>query len=126
MTHASHIEQQMNELRARAAARDFAGRSIGTAMSGMERQLKRDAKRLGGAGEAWAGVCPASLIARTAIIGLNRGELRIAVADSAAMYELDRHLRAGGEAELSRASSAPIHRVRLTLDARPFAQGDVR
>ncbi len=126
MSGQSHIEREITELRARAAARDFTGRSLGTAMAGVDRQLKRDSKRLGGAGEAWMTVCPAELIARTAITGLNRGELRVAVADSATMYTLDRYLRAGGEAELARASTAPIYRVRLALDARPFTHANAQ
>jgi hypothetical protein len=121
MTDAAHTALELDQLRQLAAAREFSGRPIGVSMSNAARHLARDAKRLGSAGEAWMTICPSHLLEKTAILGLTRGELRIAVADSAAMYELDRFLRCGGEATLARASSAPINRVRLVLDARPFA-----
>lgn len=120
MDESSHIDHQLAKLRAQSAARDRVGRDLGGVMDAMQRRFGRDARRFAGVGEAWCSMCPGHLLDRTAILGLSRGELRIAVADSAAMYELDRYLRGGGEAALARTSSAPMHRVRLSLDARPF------
>ncbi|MCA9292574.1 MAG: hypothetical protein KDA20_02035 [Phycisphaerales bacterium] len=124
MDYASPIEHQLAKLREQAQARDHTGRALGGAMAALQRKVKRDARRLAGADEAWNTTCPPHLLDRTAIIGLSRGELRIAVADSATMYELDRCMRSGGEAALARQSAAPIQRVRLTLDARPFSHSE--
>lgn len=118
------IQRSLTTLRDQAARRDNAGRPVGPAFASAARTLAKDERRLGSAGEAWNATCPSSLLPRTALLGLLRGELRIAVADSATMYELDRHLRGGGESALARASTAPVHRVRLVLDARPFLAGE--
>ena len=114
------IDHELDMLRTRAAARSAVGRSLSSFMATAQRDLIKRERRLGDVNEAWASVCPAPLLERTAILSLNHGVLRIAVADSAAMYELDRCLRGGGEVELARACQAPVHRVRLALDKRPF------
>lgn len=88
---------------------------IGVQIAREADELSRLEKKLGGAGAAWAGVCPAALCERAVPVSLSRGTLQIEVRDAAARYEVDRWLRGGGEARLVAASAAPIRRVRIVL-----------
>lgn len=102
---------KLRELRVR---RDDAARIDGP-LAKMAAELVRVEKKLGGAGAAWAAVCPAALATRATPASLSRGTLSVEVADAAARYEIDRWLRGGGERALVEASATPIRRVRLVL-----------
>lgn len=102
---------KLRELRVR---KDDAPR-VDVALAKMADELARVEKKLGGAGGAWASVCPAGLAARTTPVSLARGTLNVEVADAAVRYEVDRWLRAGGEQAVIAASRTPIRKVRLVL-----------
>lgn len=77
--------------------------------------LERTRRRLHGVGEAWAGLCPAELAARTSLVGLTRGVLTVAVTDAGASFEIDRLLRGGMQAELIRRCAAPVRTVKIVV-----------
>jgi hypothetical protein len=65
------------------------------------------------AARAWASVVPPELARACTFEALSRGVLRVRVKDASVRFELDRFLRAGGEARVIGASGAPIRSVRL-------------
>ena len=64
---------------------------------------------------AWDGVVPAELREIASPIGLARGVLRIKVRDAAAVYQLEKFLRGGGEVELVRRCGVAIRSVKLMV-----------
>lgn len=86
-------------------------------LTSMADQLKRSQRAVGASAEAWLSVCPPALAQRCSILGLSRGELRIAVANAAARFEVDRWLRSGGEKLLVDSARTTIRRVKLVLRA---------
>src|SRR5688572_27737500 len=76
--------------------------SIGGALAEVEREVKKLQRAVGGIGSAWEEIAPARLAGRCRVVGITRGVLTIRAADAAARFELDRFMRGGGEAELSR------------------------
>lgn len=79
------------------------------------RELNKQRRANGGCATAWNAVIPPELAARTALQGLSRGVLTIAVPDASTRFTLDRFLRSGGERALIGASSAAIRKVRIVL-----------
>ena len=63
-----------------------------------------------GAGESWEALVPPRLRQRCTIL-LHRGSLTVRARDAAARFEIDRWLRAGGEAALTR--RAGIRKVKI-------------
>lgn len=104
----------LTKLREMRVRKDDAPR-VDVALAKMADELSRVEKKLGGAGAAWASVCPAGLAERATPVSLARGTLNVEVSDAAARYELDRWLRGGGERALVAASRTPIRKVRLLL-----------
>jgi hypothetical protein len=88
--------------------------SIAGDIRGLADSVRRAESGLGAATAAWTKAVPAHLASACAIEGLSRGVLRVRVTDSSVRFELDRFLRAGGEARVITASSAPIRSVRLS------------
>ena len=74
-------------------------------------RLRRNVSFIAG---AWQETVPAALYPRTRLTSLIRGQLTVTVPDAATRFELDRFLRAGGFAALSRASNANLTKVRIT------------
>jgi hypothetical protein len=87
--------------------------SIAAAVHDAERDARKKHKALGGVGAVWAQVVPAGLAARAHVVSLARGVLTIRAADGVTRFELDRFLRAGGEARLARAAAVAIKRTRI-------------
>ena len=112
--HLGRTIEQIERLRSREAAR-HAGSHAGDAFVALGRTLARDARRAGGAGDAWIAVCPEDFADRTGVVSLSRGTLTIGVADHATLYRLDRALRGGLERQVIAAASAPIRRVKLVV-----------
>lgn len=108
--------QRLADLRAQRS-RNLDPHSLAPTFKNLAASLRRDAKRFATVAESWEALCPPRLRDRTAIKSHARSILTIAVADSATSYELDRWLRAQGENALINASSAPIRRIKLVLDA---------
>jgi hypothetical protein len=78
--------------------------------------------RLGAAGRgddaitnAWEELAPPGLRDRARVVSLSRGVLNLRVSDASARFEVDRWLRAGGQARLARACGRGISRVRFTM-----------
>lgn len=90
-------------------------RSLRSIFFDQGRWFTKLARRTGGVGRVWSERCPPEFLEFTRVVSLDpkNGTLTIAVSDSAVMFELDRALRAGLEAQLIKASSAPISKVRL-------------
>ena len=89
--------------------------SIGAVVRTAEKELRKKVKSLGGVADAWDTVVPLTLARRCRLVSLSRGVLSVQVADSSARFELDRFLRAGGEAELVRRARAAIKRIKLSV-----------
>lgn len=111
---------RLESLRAHRVSRDAAASSAdifhdqGATLAKLERSL-------GDVGAAWAKTCPEELHAKSSILSLKRGVLTIGAEDSPTRFELDRHLRSGGERALIRASSASVRRIKVVLDSRPIS-----
>lgn len=81
----------------------------------VKKQVVRPHQQLGKLGLEWRRQLPAHLLEQTALVGISRGVLTVHAADSAALYELDRLLRAGVERKLKAASDATLRRIKLTV-----------
>jgi hypothetical protein len=66
-----------------------------------------------GGGEAWDSIVPPRIRQRCGDVQIHRGVLTVKVRDAATRFEIDRWLRSGGEAELSR--RAGIRRIKIVL-----------
>lgn len=108
----SRMNDDLQRLR-RYRTRSDADLSIGGVLGTTFRQLQRQTSAAGSLEAAWGSVVPPTLAMRTRIASMSRGVLTIQTSDAAARYQLDRFLRAGGEAELLRRSPVPIRRIRL-------------
>ena len=97
-------ERSQNRAKAPAAAPTF--RTLAN-------NLKQQATRTAGAGDAWRSTCPPQLLDRTHIISLSRGILTVGVTDAATNYELTRFLNAGGLDRLAAKTPATLRRVKL-------------
>jgi hypothetical protein len=89
-------------------------------LSFLREQFKRDVekpyKQLAQVAAVWSALVPAALAAHCRLVSLSRGVLRVAVEDSAHLYELDRLLRQGLERQVRTAAKGPaIHRVQLAV-----------
>lgn len=83
------------------------------ALDALEKELKK--RRRNVEGIAWDEVAPPQLAARSGVEKLTPGGiLTIRCDDAAARFEIDRWLRAGGDAELRKQSRAGIRRIKLT------------
>jgi hypothetical protein len=80
-----------------------------------EKDLKKRARSLGGMADAWDAVVPRTLAARCRLQTFSRGVLTVRAADASARFELDRFLRAGGEAALARRGSAALKRLKIVI-----------
>lgn len=80
----------------------------------------RSFKDMGAVAEAWADLVPGRLRERCRLMRLQRGVLEVAAGDAAGRYEFDRWMRGGGLAALRDAATAPINRVRVTIDSAQF------
>ena len=79
-------------------------------------ELRRLRKNLGPVAEAWNEIVPEPLASSVRLDGVAAGVLNVRVTDSAARFELDRFLRAGGEAALLKRMPLAIRRVKIGLD----------
>jgi hypothetical protein len=89
--------------------------SIAKAVASVADETRRAAKGLGNAGAAWGEVCPTNLVERTRVESLFRNVLTVTVEDTSTKYVLDRWLRDGGEAQVIRACSAAVRKVKLVV-----------
>lgn len=110
------IALRLEQLRSRRV-RPERDTSLTAQIAGQRRELERTRRRIGAISGAWIEVCPPDLLERTAVKGLNRGVLTIAVADAPTRYELSRLLREGAERELIRRAPTTIRRVKLVPGA---------
>lgn len=85
------------------------------AFGALTKDLKRQARAVGGISSAWIEVIPPALAVHASLVGVSRGVLTVRVADATAKFELDRWLRCGGETKLIQAAQAPLVRVRLVM-----------
>jgi hypothetical protein len=110
--HAIQRLERLRELRARR----FPGGEASPLFEAEAARLARERQRRGGAGDAWAAVCPPELLGRTRILGLRRGALTIGVADAPTRFVLRNLLASGGQRELARLAPTTIRRVKLVSD----------
>lgn len=83
-----------------------------------QRDVARPHKQLASLTEVWEALVPAPVVARTALEGLSRGTLSVAVDSSATLDALDRLLRSGLKVEIIRAHRGPaIRRIKLRVDS---------
>lgn len=87
--------------------------TITDAVRQVERETKKKVRSIGGVALAWETVVPPALRGRAAPVTLSRGVLTVRAADAAARFELDRFLRAGGDAALARAAGVAIKKIKI-------------
>jgi hypothetical protein len=109
-----HPLHRIERLRPVRRVRD-ADVGLGSVFEAAARAHARAAKKTGAASEAWEAVCPAPLLERTAVRGIARGTLVIAVADAATRYALDVALRSGLQRELVKRCPTTVRSVKLEL-----------
>jgi hypothetical protein len=87
-----------------------------------KRQVEKPYKQLAQVSAVWTTLVPAELIAHCRLEAVTRGVLRVAVEDSAHLYDLDRLLRQGLERQLLAAAKGPaLRRVQLFVAQGPAA-----
>lgn len=79
------------------------------------RELKAQARRVGGLGGMWAALCPAELLPHTTLVSLSRGVLTVRCDDASAKYQVHQWLKEGGETALIRRVPAGVTKVRLVI-----------
>ncbi|MBL8764945.1 MAG: DUF721 domain-containing protein [Phycisphaerae bacterium] len=89
--------------------------SLGEAMARQARGFRRAGRELGGLARIWTEVVPPELADGCRLVGVSRGVLTVAVADSGRLFKLDRFLRAGGQMKIIRRAPAALNSVRLRL-----------
>lgn len=87
--------------------------SIGAEILSIERAMGRRQDALGDVIEVWNRIVPPALAGSVAIAGLARGTLTLAVAGSAASYEVGRLLRGGLERTLVAELPGRVRRVKV-------------
>lgn len=81
------------------------------------RQIARPYKQVAHLVELWQQLVPPELLPYTRLDSFRRGVLRVAVASSVHLYELDQLLRSGLEQQLIRQhTQGTLRRVQLFLD----------
>jgi hypothetical protein len=87
-----------------------------------KRQVAKPYKQLAQVSAVWTTLVPPELAAHCRLDAVLRGVLRVAVEDSAHLYDLDRLLRQGLERQLLAAAKGPaLRRVQLFIAPAPFA-----
>ena len=96
-----------------AKARDL---SIGDEVERLRKQVSRRAGALGWLDEQWGTLVPPALAGVCSAVRLSPGGvLTVRATDSAAMYEMDQWVRAGGLAILRTQCSATLRSVKVVL-----------
>ena len=108
--HARHLED-LRRWR-NPAPRDL---TLGKLPGYVESQYAKPHGQVGQLAGIWGELIPEPLAARTALASFSRGVLTVHVADSPALYELDRLLRGGVERRIQRASRAGLRRIKLRV-----------
>lgn len=80
-----------------------------------KRQIEKPYKQLGDLTAIWQSSVPDDLCRRTALHSFNRGTLRVIVADSSVLYELDRRLRSGLERDIRARYKGRLLRIKLEV-----------
>jgi len=80
-----------------------------------KRSIEKPYKQLGDLVTIWQQTVPEALCRRTALQSFNRGTLKVTVADSAVLYELDRRLRGGLEREIRTKYKGRLLRIKLEV-----------
>jgi hypothetical protein len=107
--------KQFEAIRGRRA-RKHADRTLGFMADQFKREVARPYKQLGDLTRLWAEMLPESILNRTRLEALSRGVLTVACDSSAALYELDRLLREGLEAQLIQQHTGPaFRRIKLRV-----------
>lgn len=86
---------------------------IAGVVRGLERDVKRLQKAVGGVGVAWEVVAPDRVREKCELVGVSRGVVTVRVRDSSARFELDRWWRSGGERELAAAAKTSIRKLKI-------------
>lgn len=89
--------------------------SIETEVARLQKQVERVSRRLGEFITAWMELVPPDLASQTRISGMRGGIVHVVVESSPVMYELDRLLRDGMEAELRRRIKGTLTRVKMSI-----------
>jgi hypothetical protein len=94
--------------------------SLGFLKQQFQKEVERPHKQLGALAIAWGELVPPELAEHARLEGLSRGVLRVAVDDSAHLYELDRILRQGLERQLrNHPAGRTLRRVQLHITDGP-------
>jgi hypothetical protein len=83
----------------------------------IEQTTRSTEKRLGQLIPLWEEVVPPELAVHTKLAGLRQGVLDVIVDSAPARYELDRHLRSGGEHALRARYRGTLRKIRIRLGA---------
>lgn len=90
--------------------------SLGFLDADFQKRIAKPHKQLEALVELWQELVPPGLVAHTRLESLNRGVLKVAVDSSPRLYELDRLLRSGLQAQLVTRHRGPAFRkVQLRL-----------
>lgn len=87
--------------------------SLKPVTAGITADLRRRARTLGHAGEAWLRLVPPALLDQTTLLSMSRGVLTVRVGDASARSDLARWLREGGEHAVIRATPGSLIKIRL-------------
>jgi len=108
------VAAQIGQLRQRRAEPDDS--QIGDLVKQQKKTVKRAHKKCSRCSAAWQQFVAAALPFRTTLVSLSKdGVLTVLVESSSALYEVDRHLRAGALDAMRRESGAAVQEVRLKI-----------
>jgi hypothetical protein len=109
-----HHDQQIQRLR-EWRNRPVPDLSMGFLEKHFKQNIEKPHKQFGPLIALWMEMVPEELAARTALRSFQRGLLRVTVADSATLYQLDRAMRSGLQRAIQSASKAPLRRIKLEI-----------
>lgn len=89
--------------------------TLGYLADHVKRTVTKPHKQLGQIARLWEQAVPPALADRTALVSLTHGVLTVHVADSSAMYELDRLLRGGVELRLRQSCETTLRKVKCRV-----------
>lgn len=90
--------------------------TLGFLRDQFRREVVKPARQLADMAELWQELVPANIQSHTRLEAISRGVLKVTVASSARLYELDRLLRGGLEQELIKRNKGPaVRRIQLRV-----------
>jgi len=114
--------RQIEKLRRWRGGRDWTV-ALPDEVARLQKEVERSGRRLASFVSAWEQVIPPDLVAHTRVKSVRGGVVQVVASSSGVLYELDRLLRGGAEAEIRQRLSSTLTRVKVTVGPVDVADG---